>query len=79
MIDSLAEWRMRLIDAVNLLRSGAIDPYTVILDAESFGEDSSVMRACRDVLSEMGVSDGELKLWFKSHLERIQRPDTSEL
>ena len=72
MTNDLADWRMRLIMAINLLRSGAVNPYTVILDAESFGEDSAVMRACRDVLTEMGVTDDELKLWSKSYLERVQ-------
>lgn|GEM_PF-4270842 len=70
----LAHWRIHLIEAINLLRSGAIDPYAVILDAESFGEGSSVMAACRAVLDEMAITDGDLARWEKSYMERIKRP-----
>lgn len=74
MTNDLVDWRMRLIEAVNLLRSGAVDPYAVILDAESFGEDSPVMDACRGIFNEMGVTDDDLKLWFRKYQERITRP-----
>ncbi len=74
MTNNLADWRVRLIEAVTQLQSGSVGAYAIILDAESFGEDSAVMHACRDVLAEMAVTDDELRLWFRNYQERITRP-----
>lgn len=74
MPNNLTDWRMRLIDAIILLRSGGVGEYAVILDAESFGEDSPVMDVCRGIFTEMIVTNEELALWSKSYSERTLRP-----
>lgn len=63
--------RTTLIEAIHLLRSGAIDPYQVLLAQEHHGEDSGHMRIQQGVLEQMMVSDDELQKWQVSYQQYL--------
>ncbi|MFA9262660.1 MAG: hypothetical protein ACEQSB_04910 [Undibacterium sp.] len=65
--------RTNIIHAIELLRSGAIDPYGTLFELECSGEDSPEMRLAREIYVEYVVTASDLALWRQSYLTHLSK------
>lgn len=65
--------RTNLVLAIELLRSGAIDPYGTLFELECSGEDSPEMRLVHEVYDEYAVTASDRARWRESYLTHLSK------